>query len=221
MAIVQTRNGKRVKVSPGTKGAISEHIATAFMLASGYDVFRNVSPNGRVDFLAIDWGTDETFRVDVKSEGFKLPVGKGGAMAIANRDKIELNKGFNIKYLVVKNNGDCEWYDNTNGNAANDNVDPKPTWWRDNKTAQRFRMLDDCITSKQWTYFCHWLLRAYPDYIIPFSEQFVREMSARGIGSSKPFVSQKEITVLRKLYSHIVTRLTEVGAIEFLYGDAE
>lgn len=219
MTIVKTKTGPRVRVSPGTKGSISEHLATAWLLQSGYDVFRNVSPNGRADLLAVDWDEDETIRVDVKSEGFTLVEGEGGEMGAKLRQRETLNSGFSIRYLVVKNDGNCEWYVKPDQAAANDNNEPKATWWRDKKTAQRFRMLDDCISNKQWSYFCHWLLRAYPDFIIPFSEQFVRSISSRGIGNDRPYVSEKEKGVLRKLYTHVLGRLTETGAIEFIYGD--
>jgi hypothetical protein len=219
MAIARTKSGQRRKVSPGVKGAISEHIATAWLLASGFDVFRNVAPNGKADLLAIDWINDETVRVDVKSEGFTLEKGKGGEMGQALRERDKLNAGFEIKYLVVKNNGDCGWYEEKSLEAANDN-EPKPTWWRDKKTAQRFRLVDECTSNKQWSYFCHWLVRAYPDYIIPFAESFVRDISSRGIGNDRPYVSNKEVGVLRKLHKHIFTKLTELDSIELIYGDA-
>lgn len=220
MTAVKTRRGPRVKVSPSTKGAISEHIATAWLLQSGYDVFRNVSPNGRADILAVNWKTDETIRVDVKSQGFTLVEGEGGEMGAALRERDHLNAGFSIRYLVVMNNGDCGWYDGAERQAANDNSEPKPAWWRDKKTAQRFRIADDCTSNKQWSYFCHWLLRAYPDYIVPFSETFVRGISARGIGVDRPRISEKEIGVLRKLHLHVVKKLTDTGAIDFILEDA-
>ncbi|MBD9542934.1 hypothetical protein IB276_26155 [Ensifer sp. ENS04] len=220
MTVVRTKKGPRIRVSPGTKGAISEHLATAFLLSSGYDVFRNVSPNGRADLLAVNWSKDETIRVDVKSEAFTLTKGEGGEMGAALRERDKLNCGFEIKYLVVKNNGDCGWYEDKSSEAANDNKEPKATWWRDRKTAQRFRMPDDCITNKQWSYFCHWVVRAYPDYIVPFSEEFVRGISSRGIGCDRPYISSKEIGVLQKLYAHIIGKLTELGDIDFIYEDA-
>lgn len=219
MTVVKTKLGKRVKVSPSAKGAISEHIATAWLLATGYDVFRNVSPNGKADLLAVNWVEDETFRVDVKSECFTLKPGEAGDMGASLRKRAEGNKGFDIRYLVVKNNGDCAWYEDTKVEADNDNKAPEAVWWRDKKTAQRFRILDDCITGKQWTYFCHWLIRAYPDYIVPFSETFVRDISARGIGRDYPKVSLKEVVVLRKLHLHIVRKLSETGSIEYIYED--
>lgn len=219
MSIVRASNGKRIRVSPGTKGAVSEHIATAWLLSNGFDVFRNVSPNGRADLLAVDWDADETIRVDVKSDGFTLNAGEGGEMGAALRGRDELNKGFQIRYLVVGNSGECRWYDEAL-EVANDNSAPEAKWWRDTKTGERFRALDDCITNKEWSYFCHWLVRAYPEFIVPFSEQFVREISSRGIGSSRPQISIKEIGVLRKLHSHITKKVTEIGNIELICEDA-
>lgn len=216
MATAQTKTGKRILVSPGSKGAISEHLATAWLLAKGYDVFRNVSPNGRADLLAVDWVNDETIRVDVKSDGFDL-CGTG-AISAASRETAERNKGFSIKYLIVKKDGDCEWYKDSEKAADNDNSPPEPTWWVDKKSGQRFHAPGNAMTNKDWTFFCHWLLRAYPDVIFPFSEVFVREISARGIGCDRPRVEGREFTVLEKIRKHVFAKLVEQEAIELKFG---
>lgn len=212
MAIVKTSAGKRIKVSPGTKGSISEHIATAWLLSNGYDVFRNVSPTGRADLMAVDWDKDETIRVDVKSAGFTL----GNSEKVrADRQTIDMNQGFGIRYLVVGEDGKCAWHDDK-PQAANDNDAPIHTWWRDRKTMQRFLVPGNYMTNKQWTYFCHWLVRAYPDYIVPFKEEFVRSISSRGIGCDSPRISEKELKVLGKLLQHIYDKLVSAGAVDFL-----
>ena len=216
MARAKTKAGKFIKVSPATKGAISEHQATAWLLATGYDVFRNVSPNGRADLLAVNWEAGETIRVDVKSQGFTLEKGKG-VVSSASIERDELNKGFDIRYLVVKHDGDCEWYDESILKAGNDNAVPQPTWWIDKKTRQRFLMPGNELTDKDWHFFCHWLLRAYPEYIIPFSEQFVREISALGMCFHPRKIEQKKILVLKKILAHVHGKLRDADAIEEIF----
>jgi len=205
----------KITVSPSTKGAISEHIATAWLMANGYDVFRNVSPNGRADILAVDWEKDETIRVDVKSEGFSLVPGVGNRASIT--DNIETdrqNQGFNIRYLVVMNDGSCGWYSADEPVVANDNT-PPPRWWIDTKSGQRFTAPGYDMSGKEWSYFCHWLVRAYHDYIVPFSEDFVRSISSRGIGARGVSINEREFVTLNKLRSHIVQKLTDAGSIQF------
>lgn len=205
----------RITVSPSTKGAISEHIATAWLMASGYDVFRNVSPNGRADLLAVDWLNDETIRVDVKSQGFSLVPGVGDASRVAGAMATdEANQGFNIRYLVVQDDGSCGWYEKDGPVATNDN-EPPPKWWVDTKSGQRFISPGYDMTRKEWSYFCHWLIRAYPDYIVPFSEQFVRSISARGIGTERVAINDREFLTLEKLRKHIVQKLTDADSISF------
>lgn len=63
-------------------GARSELIACSYLLSQGLEVFRNVSPHGDVDLIALDPNTKETTFIDVKTlRGFEnktinqLPVG--------------------------------------------------------------------------------------------------------------------------------------------------
>lgn len=48
------------------KGAFSEHIAVAWLLEQGFEVFRNVSQHGEVDLLALD-SEGNVSKVDVKT----------------------------------------------------------------------------------------------------------------------------------------------------------
>lgn len=52
-------------MGPGDVGAKNEMIATVWLLEQGYYVFRNVSPNGPVDIVAMKGG--KTFLFDVKA----------------------------------------------------------------------------------------------------------------------------------------------------------
>lgn len=201
----KTKSSNRIKVSPGVKGAIGEHLATAWLMARGYDVFRNVAPNGRADLIAVDWVKDETIRVDVKSSGFSA-VG-GSPMASGNRAVIERNKGFDIRYLVVQDDGDCIWYTEEGKPAANDNTPVLPLWWTDKRSGQKFVTPGNEMQNRSWAYFCHWLIRTYPKYMQPFSEDFIRGISARGIGNDSPRIDERELVVLRKILKYVFDQL--------------
>lgn len=211
MSRVKKADGTRITVSSGTKGAISEHIAAAWLLSQGYDVFRNVSPNGRADLLAVDWVKDETIRVDVKSQEY----GKAKTSRADQAERRSQNSGFDIRYLVVSDDGSCAWYSEDFDEPSNDN-EPKPKWFIDTKTGQRFLMPSFDMSRKEWCYLCHWLLRAYPDFVVPFSESFVRSISARGIGNDSPPINATEFVTLEKLRRHIITKLTDAEAISFI-----
>lgn len=213
MAIAQTKTGKRINVSPAAKGAISEHLATAWLLAKGYDVFRNVSPAGRADLLAVNWTMNETIRVDVKSEGFTLEsTGRVNPIYAQARRNETLNRSFDIKYLVVKADGDCEWYHDKTS-PANDNEVKTAKWWVEKKTGQRFPTPGNELARHEWSFFCHWLLVNYPDLASPFSESFVRDMSVRGRPGYVKHTAGKEITVLNKILAHVYAKLTEMDMI--------
>lgn len=216
MSRVATKTGKRITVSPATKGAISEHIATAWLMRQGYDVFRNVSPNGRADLLAVDWAKDETIRVDVKSQGYESVT--DSARASAQSEKRDLNAGFDIRYLVVQDDGSCDWYSDT-AIPANDN-EPRVKWFVDTKTGQRFLAPGFDMSRKEWSYFCHWLIRAYPDFIVPFSEMFVRSISSRGIGTDRVQINEREFETLEKLRRSIYQKLQDADSANFIMESA-
>lgn len=50
------------------RGAVSELKASAWLLEKGYEVFRNVSPFGPVDIIAMDPNTQDIIFVDVKTK---------------------------------------------------------------------------------------------------------------------------------------------------------
>ena len=58
-------------------GAIGEHLARAWLLRDGYDMFPNGEPRGDIDILAIKDG--EIFKIDVKT--VTLTIGKKGKFA--------------------------------------------------------------------------------------------------------------------------------------------
>ncbi len=71
------------KTSPGDVGAKNEMIATVWLLEQGYDVFRNVSPNGPVDIIAMKDG--KTLLFDVK--GVSEYKGKASSPRISQHQK--------------------------------------------------------------------------------------------------------------------------------------
>jgi len=186
--------GGKITISPGQKGAISEHLASAWLLQQGYDVFRNISPNGRADLLAVNWDADETIRVDVKSQEFTLTA--KGPRADAAREMEERNEGFDIKYLVVRDDGSCGWYVRE-PKAANDNE--LEQWWFDKRTGQRFQVPGIEMSRKQWTYFCHWTLKNYQQFIHPVDEGFVKNIAARGVGRGSIYIAEAEYKALENL----------------------
>lgn len=73
------------------KGAASELTACAWLLREGYEVFRNVSPFGRADLIAVK--SSGTFYIDVKTDG------KGAYKNVC--------PPLGIDYLLVTPDGNC------------------------------------------------------------------------------------------------------------------
>lgn len=49
------------------RGAFCENVATNWLLQKGYDVFKNTSPHGLIDIIAVDTNTGEHIFIDVKA----------------------------------------------------------------------------------------------------------------------------------------------------------
>jgi Holliday junction resolvase-like predicted endonuclease len=84
-------------------GAICELIACAWLLKRGYDVFRNVSPTGKADLIALKDG-DVTL-IDV-SKSSKYISKSGKVSYTKNYAKETLCNSLNIKVLYVADE-DC------------------------------------------------------------------------------------------------------------------
>jgi hypothetical protein len=89
-------------MSPGKKGARGELLASAWLMKQGYEVFRNLSPNGAADLVA--YRDNEFTRIDVKC--CKMRYGK----PVYARVKAQL-KNDNVRLILVNDNGDCYWDD--------------------------------------------------------------------------------------------------------------
>jgi hypothetical protein len=74
------------------KGAYTELVAATWLLSQGYEVFRNVSPHGGIDIIAVCGDTIRFF--DVKSwNGLRIP------------QKVYDNPVANIEILAVRSDG--------------------------------------------------------------------------------------------------------------------
>lgn len=213
MTTVVKDTGHKVVISPGAKGSISEHLATAWLLRHGYDVFRNVSPHGRADLLAVDWDKDETIRVDVKSKGFTLDG--TGARVNSAKTRERANEGFDIRYLIVDDVGGCEWYVEKPEAPANDNF-AGAEWWQCPVTLQRFTVPGIDMSMRSWAFFCHWVLKYHSDLMHPIAESFVQDIASRGVGrGSSRFVKiePREFKALENLRRQVYEGLSLRGAI--------
>lgn len=97
-------DGERRAVSAIRKGAVNEHIAKAWLLKQGYEVFSNISPEGPADLVAVKFDVGETLYVDVKSQSFSFE-GEDGERFRERAQK------YGIRYLVVDDDGACAWAD--------------------------------------------------------------------------------------------------------------
>jgi Holliday junction resolvase len=91
-------------LSTSKKGAIGELTATVWLLAQGYEVFRNVAADGPVDLIATKGG--ELIKIDVK----KAVLSQGKDYPYKEHFVANLHaKG--IRLLLVGSNGVCQWQD--------------------------------------------------------------------------------------------------------------
>lgn len=107
--------GEESFVGAVRKGAMNEMLASGFLLARGYDVFRNVSSQGPADLVAVNWDTGERLNIDVKSAAFSVGSRDG-------RETLERAAKLGICIMVVGNDGSVTWHNREEEtSAANDN----------------------------------------------------------------------------------------------------
>jgi hypothetical protein len=82
-----------MKISCGTKGARHELLVSADLMRQGFDVYRNLSPNGKTDLIAIKRST--ILRVQVKGHG-------GGLVHIAKNEILALSTDGQISYRTLR-----------------------------------------------------------------------------------------------------------------------
>ncbi len=91
---------EQVTLSSHKKGAIGELKACVWLLSQGYQVFKNITPDGVVDLIAING--DELIKVDVKCASRLYAFGPN------IRNEIH-SKG--VRLLGVFDDGTISWQD--------------------------------------------------------------------------------------------------------------
>lgn len=84
------------------KGAMNESLACGYLLANGYDVFRNQSSQGPADLVAIKLEESDRLYIDVKSSSFSVQTVNG-------RETLDRAKELGITIMVISDTGDIEW----------------------------------------------------------------------------------------------------------------
>lgn len=87
-------------MSNGNKGACGELTATVWLLRQGYDVFRNVSPHGPIDLVAVKDGKAEYF--DVKTAR-RMQDGSPSYPKLSQEQK-----ALGVRCICVFDDGNCE-----------------------------------------------------------------------------------------------------------------
>lgn len=155
MAKIKKDTGVIVDIHHNAKGAVNEHIATAWLLKEGYDVFRNVSPRGRADLIAKKWDSEEWIAVDVKSEHFNL---RGtGTMNSGQRAVAKEYASSNIRYIVVNDDGTCRWYEDLDHPQDGKSFEGDD-YWLCPTSGHRFMHPSHYMNRKEWSFFAYWAL---------------------------------------------------------------
>jgi hypothetical protein len=196
-------NGTRIKVLPGTKGSINEYLATVWLMKEGYDVFKNASPIGRADLIAVDWNEGEWLAVDVKSAGYN-PNGDG-ILGEAQKKQADEYRSSNIKYLIVADDGSCSWYKNDGLVADNDNDD----MWTDPSTKQRFRHPRHDMSRRGWSFFGYWALKHHRDKLNDGQAEMARVAWQSTMGRGR-ILTQSERSKLMRVHMDLYQKIIGV-----------
>lgn len=162
MAKIKKDTGIIVEVHHNLKGSINEHIATAWLLKDGYDVFRNVSPRGRADLIAKKWDSEDWIAIDVKSEHFNL---RGtGPMNGGQRNTSKQYELSNLRYIVVNDDGSCKWYHDLD-HPKDGEVFEGDDYWVCPTSGHRFLHPSHFIDRKEWSFFAYWAIEYQGQYL--------------------------------------------------------
>lgn len=197
---VTGNNGTLIRVRPGTKGSINEHLATVWLMKEGYDVFRNVSPVGRADLIAVKWDEGEWLAVDVKSHGYN-PNGDG-VLGEAQKKQADEYRNSNIKYLIVGDDGSCCWYKDDGLVADNDNDD----MWTDPATKQRFRHPRHDMSRKGWSFFGYWALKHHREKLSDGQAEIVKVAWQSTMGRGR-MLTQSERSKLMRIHMDLYQKI--------------
>jgi hypothetical protein len=100
--------GKTEKISKDTRrsGTVSELIACAWLLDAGYEVFRNVSPHGKADIVALDRKTLAATLYDVKTGSVRH---NRNGERVKNKPRIsQIQRDKGVRQLTIYPNGEIE-----------------------------------------------------------------------------------------------------------------
>lgn len=96
------------KMTPNQKGAVAELIACNWLLMDGYSVYKNVSPWGAADIIALKNGEAIFIDVSVASVNGNGKLSDNKKICSEGRDRDKLN----IRFLYVLPDGSCSWREN-------------------------------------------------------------------------------------------------------------
>ncbi|XKM40341.1 hypothetical protein A4U53_030905 [Rhizobium ruizarguesonis] len=202
MAFVLDDTGAKIEIHHNTKGAINEHVATAWLMKQGYDVFRNASPRGRADLVANNWDGSGWVPIDVKSEGFDLdgfaPMNEG------QRDQAKRYEGDDLKYLVVMDNGNCVWW---NDIAKANRQEVVEMHWFDPTTGQRFLHPRNDMSRNEWSFFGHWMIKHHKDKLTVSQIDFLYGVAIKPVNKGGALL-KREKEMLRKIHRFIYRKIT-------------
>jgi len=86
------------------KGAVAEYVASNWLLTQGYEVFKNITPSGKIDIIAVK--SNEMHLIDVA-----LCLKSKGKDKYSDNKKRAAVEGahLGIKILCVLDTGECVW----------------------------------------------------------------------------------------------------------------
>lgn len=212
--IARDGDGAQVIMHPAMKGAINEHLATAWLMRNGYDVFRNVSPVGRADLIANRWDGRGWIPIDVKSGGYN-PYGVGGISEKGRRQATKYSAS-EVRYLIVGDGGDCSWYNKLPPK------DRREDMWKCPKTGREFPHPEFDLDADEMHHFGRWILIAHKD-ALSGDEVKLAELARESMwtGGSRYPLRKTQKEDIKKLHKYIYGKLTGKNPDEYLIAESE
>ena len=95
-------------ISKVMKGQYSEFVAAAWLIKQNYLVYIKTQDNDPIDLIAVDRGTGEVLKLDVKSVSIRKSGPKKGYRI--SRIVNEHQKKIGVKLLYVYDDGRCDFH---------------------------------------------------------------------------------------------------------------
>ena len=112
--IIKSESSKNKKSMAATKGAACELLACAYLIDAGYMVFRNISPRGCIDIVAIRG--NEIRKFDVKSASLSLWEN------VSNISITYEQKAMGVEILYVDEYGCCHTENDDNRSNLDERI---------------------------------------------------------------------------------------------------